>query len=143
MIIKEIFYAVKCDRCGKINNEDDTSFWSDESTAENQANDDEWLCNIPGKHYCPNCFTVNDDTDETIIRPLFPESVKRIEKFINTITRNRAEVHEEDNRFDIRFNERITLGLPEQNWLTSSYPDITIDRIPLRHGNKIIITVKK
>lgn len=143
MILKEIFYGIKCDRCGTINNETDTAFWNDESTAENQANDDEWNSTIPGKHYCPNCFTVNEETEEVTIKPPFPESVKRIEKFIDTITKNCAEVHEKDDRFEIQFNERIAIGVPEQNWLTTSYPAITIERYPLRRGQKIIITVKK
>lgn len=142
MIIKEIFYAVQCDRCGAINNETDTAFWNDESTAENQANDDEWNTTT-GKHYCPNCFTTNEETEEVTIKPPFPQSVKRIEKFIDTITKNCAEVIEKDDRFEIGFNEHFPLDTAAQNWLTTSYPTISIERYPLRRGQKIIITIKK
>lgn len=142
MIIKEIFYAVKCDRCGAINNEDDTSFWSDESTAENQAFDDEWLVN-EGKHYCPNCFTVDDETDETIVKPAFPDSVKQIRKFINTITKNIANVSEKDDRFEIYFYERYPLGQAARNWIVECYPIITVNEEILRNKKKIIITIKK
>lgn len=143
MILKEIFYAVKCDRCGTINQETDNAFWNDESTAENQANDNEWLCNVPGKHYCPNCHTVNEDTDEITIKPPFPESVKRIEKFIDTITKNCAEVHEKDDRFEIDFYERIILRQADRNWIVENYPTANIKEEILRDRKKITITIKK
>jgi hypothetical protein len=142
MIIKEIFCAVKCDRCGRINYEDDMSFWSEESIAIDNANENDWHI-LDSKHYCQNCFTVNEETDEVTIKEPYPESVKRIQKFINAITKNIARVYEKDDRFLIEFNEFKPVGIPEHNWLKSSYPDITIDRIPISHGNKIIITVKK
>lgn len=143
MIVKEIFYAVQCDRCGKINNEDDSHFWSDESIAENQANDDEWLCNVPGEHYCPNCFTVNEETDEITIKHPFPESVKCIEKFIDMITRNCAKVHEKDDRFEIDFYERIMLHQADRNWIVENYPTANIKEEVLRDRKKITITIKK
>lgn len=143
MILKEIFYAVKCDRCGTINQETDNAFWCDESTAENQANDDEWLCNVPGEHYCPNCFITNEDTDEVKIKPSFPVSVKRIEKFIDTITRNCAEVYEKDDRFEIDFYERIVLHQADRNWIVENYPTAKIKEEILRDRKKITITIKK
>lgn len=60
MIITDVFFAVKCDRCGKVNNETDTAFWNEESIADEMAKESDWLCNIPGKHYFPECYTVND-----------------------------------------------------------------------------------
>lgn len=142
MIIKEIFYAIKCDRCGAINNEDDTSFWSEESTAENQAIDDEWAYE-KGKHYCPNCFTTDEETDEIIVKPPFPESVKRIEKFIITITKNFAKVSEKDDRFEIDFYERTPLHQADRNWIGENYPMIEVKEEILKNRKKIIITIKK
>lgn len=63
-------YAAKCDNCGKE--------WVDEhngwyaftdihSMADNVNNDDEWH-NEGDKHYCPSCFSF-DDEDNLIITP--------------------------------------------------------------------------
>ncbi|MCE5332721.1 MAG: hypothetical protein LLF95_11365 [Bacteroidales bacterium] len=143
MILKEIFYAVKCDRCGAINNETDTAFWGEKSQAVLQCQDDEWLCNVPGKHYCPNCFTTNEENEEVTIKPPFPESVKRIEKFIDVITKNLAEVHEKDDRFEIDFYERISLHQADRNWIVENYPTAKIKEEILRDRKKITITIKK
>jgi len=142
MIIKEIFYGIKCDRCGCYNESGDYKFYMEESQAVENAMDDEWNTTIQDNHYCPNCYTINEDTEEITIKPPFPESVKRIEKFIDTITRNCAEVYEKEDRFEIEFNEHFPLDTAAQNWITTSYP-VAIERIPLRRGNKILITIRK
>lgn len=103
MIIKEIFYAIKCDRCGYINEIGDIQFQSDEDVAELQAVNNDWLCNIKGKHYCPNCFTEDEETEEILIKPPFPPSIDRIKEFISKITENHPRVLEKENGFEIYF----------------------------------------
>ena len=58
MIIKKYFYNVECDCCHCLANED---CWQvDEATAKEDALDNDWR-EFEGKHYCPNCWKLDDD----------------------------------------------------------------------------------
>ena len=58
MIVKENFYNVECDCCYCLANED---LWQvDENTAKEKALDGDWR-EFEGKHYCPNCWKLDDD----------------------------------------------------------------------------------
>ena len=72
-IIKVEMYTVQCDGCGELANEGtDFSCMSDESSAE------DYFCeywhidreSATRKHYCPNCFDINEETDEIEIKHL-------------------------------------------------------------------------
>ena len=65
MIVSEIFYGVKCNRCGEQYEDGEHSFWSDEDNAIENAMESEWI-EEKGKHYCDKCFHYNDE-DELII----------------------------------------------------------------------------
>ena len=68
MIISNIFYAVKCDRCGKVNeNYDGIQFWASPENALELSVGEDWE-EINNKHYCPDCFELNEE-DETIVKP--------------------------------------------------------------------------
>jgi len=142
VIIKEIFYAVKCDRCGCINEVEDIQFLSDEDIAESFAVDDNWLCNIKGKHYCPDCLTEDEETEEILIKPPFPPSVNRIKEFVE-FTGNHPGIMERDNGFEIYFDTHCGFDLASKNWITSSYPEVKTNAIPNGKYNKIIITIPK
>ena len=59
-------FTVVCDNCGKDANENsDYSCWNDTETALDQAMESDWH-EKDMKHYCPNCYSMNDD-DEIII----------------------------------------------------------------------------
>jgi hypothetical protein len=66
MIIKETFYGVECDACGKLFEGYEYSFWSDENYALENATDSEWIKDDK-KHYCPDCYSY-DDNDNLIIK---------------------------------------------------------------------------
>jgi len=140
MIIKEIFYAVKCNRCGSVNESGDYTFMSDESSAIDEANDNDWAVEN-GEHFCPNCFTTNDETDEIIVKPAIPDLVKKIKKFLSFVTKNTPRTIEKSDSFEMSFNEYNPIGNAEVNWL-QSFPNVSFERIPERHYNKIIITIK-
>lgn len=58
MIVKENFYNVECDCCHCLANED---WWQvDENAAKEDALDGDWR-EFEGKHYCPNCWKLDDD----------------------------------------------------------------------------------
>ena len=65
-IIKVTMYTVQCDNC-KITSGDNDEFscWNDESNALENATNKDWI-EHKGKHYCPNCYTIDKDDNITI-----------------------------------------------------------------------------
>lgn len=63
MIIEEMFYAVKCDCCGKIISDcNDIEFWSDKDTAIDLACEGGSYLTEDEKHiYCNDCYEFDDD----------------------------------------------------------------------------------
>lgn len=99
MIITEIFYGVKCNRCGDILDDGEHSFWNDECGAEENATNSEWI-EDKGRHYCPNCYEYNEDDDKQIPLPEFPAYLKELNKFLkNSIVGYSVEVKETDTEF--------------------------------------------
>lgn len=89
MITTAIFYGIKCDRCGEQYEDcDDHTHWpNEESAIEFAINYDKeggWI-ERDGKHYCPGCYTVNEETDEEFLLPPIPINVKHIRQFIQKI----------------------------------------------------------
>ena len=65
MIKKVTYYDIICDRCGKsLINESETCY-SDAGSAEMIAKDSEWIT-IDGKHYCPDCYELDEVTDKYV-----------------------------------------------------------------------------
>ena len=65
MIKEVIYYDIICDRCGKsLTNESETCY-PDIESAEMTARDSEWQ-KIGGKHYCRDCYGLDDETDEYV-----------------------------------------------------------------------------
>lgn len=63
-IVKEYFYNIQCDRCGKLANEE---LWrNDVGFAKEDADESEFI-EVEGKHYCPDCYTI-DDEDNIVIK---------------------------------------------------------------------------
>ena len=69
---KEIkMYTVKCDLCNTHFTDEHTGFvgWTDYEGARENAMDSEWIENWQQgeeqKHYCPDCYTVNNE-DEVV-----------------------------------------------------------------------------
>lgn len=62
-------YTVVCDNCGDdIGANSEYSCWNDETYAEENAMDSDWI-REGKKHYCPDCYTYDDD-DTLILRPV-------------------------------------------------------------------------
>jgi hypothetical protein len=66
MIKELIMYTVVCDNCGADANEDaEYSCWSDRGYAEESATESDWEKD-GDKHYCPECFSWDDDDNLVI-----------------------------------------------------------------------------
>jgi hypothetical protein len=102
MILKEIFYAVKCDRCGEIHNDGEHSFWNSDGDAFEQAFESDWI-EQKGKHYCPDCYEKTDVDDEYKVSEPFPEHLKTLNKFIDRVTKAwDRKVGENENEFIVK-----------------------------------------
>lgn len=84
MIIKEIFYGLKCNRCGTTFSDGEHEFWSDEDSAIEYAYDSDWI-EEKGKHYCVSCHEHNEEKDENVPFPEFPKHLKELDKFLKNI----------------------------------------------------------
>ena len=74
MYIKEELTGIECDNCKDQYRakHTDFSFFTDEGNAMESAWDDGWVQDQSnGKHYCPDCHTV-DDEDNIILKKLSP-----------------------------------------------------------------------
>ena len=83
MIISEIFYGIKCNRCNETCGEEH-AFWCDEESAIENAMESEWI-EEKGKHYCPNCYEFDEEKDDNISKPDYPEHIKKLKKFLDKI----------------------------------------------------------
>lgn len=61
MIEPKTCYFLTCDRCGE--EFDDNCYHTDAYSLEQSAEFSRWR-EIGGKWYCPDCYELNDETDE-------------------------------------------------------------------------------
>ena len=65
-MIKEVtYYDIICDRCGKSLAKESEMCYPDTESAEMVAIDTEWK-KIGGKHYCADCYALDEKTDEYV-----------------------------------------------------------------------------
>lgn len=71
-------FAISCDNCHDVyENNSGYSLFADEQATNEELNDDEWLTQGE-KHYCPLCYSYNDN-DELIINKERFEELKPFE----------------------------------------------------------------
>ncbi|MNX23746.1 hypothetical protein D3C86_537540 [compost metagenome] len=95
MIVEEIFYGVKCNRCLEIHDDGEHSYWSDKSGAMENAMNSDWI-EVKNKDYCPNCYFLNEETDENEIKEPFGEHVLALKRFIKTSLLAHLNIYEND-----------------------------------------------
>jgi len=119
MIVSEIFYGIKCNRCGEMYDDGEHSFWNDESSAFENASDSGWI-KEKNKHYCNNCHEINDETDEVIVFEDYPTPLKTLNKFIDRVViGSQRNVFETTTEFIVKFNfyTKTKLELFEENYI--------------------------
>lgn len=66
MVQEKTMYGVMCDNCkDTLETYDGIAFWHNQDDAEENAMNKDWL-DSEGKHYCPDCFSHNNE-DELVI----------------------------------------------------------------------------
>lgn len=65
MIEEVTYYDIICDRCGKSFSEESEMCYPDKNSALMVAEQSEWLA-IGSKHYCPDCYELDEKTDEYV-----------------------------------------------------------------------------
>ena len=65
-MIKEVtYYDIICDRCDKSLTEESEMCYPDEGSALTAAEQSKWMT-IDGKHYCPDCYELDEEMDEYV-----------------------------------------------------------------------------
>jgi len=148
MIITEVFYGIACNRCGEICDDGEHSFWNDESGAEENAMNYDWI-EEKGKHYCLNCYEYDEDADKNIIYPDYPQHLKDLNKFLKTILGYSHETKESEEFFVVSksLHNRISLDSYEVSYikglLGENLVSIEYQKHPRYSRNECIITIKK
>lgn len=65
MIKEKTYYDIICDRCGKSLTNESGDCYLDSNIAVFIAILSEWLI-IDGKHYCPDCYEVDEETGDYV-----------------------------------------------------------------------------
>lgn len=150
MIVSEIFYGVKCNRCGEQFEDGEHSFWSDENSAEENAMESEWIWEKNGKHYCPNCYELDEETEDTTPLPEFPEHLKKLKSFIDKNLKSYcSSIIETDDFFKVETGiyNGSTLASYEENYIKEFLGEKLISLEYQKHERftryDCIITIKK
>lgn len=81
MIKPVIFYMMVCNRCGNTYSDyDDHTCFPDDDM---MCYADDWA-EINGRHFCPNCHTYNDETDEITVKPPYPDKLQKLKVALNS-----------------------------------------------------------
>ena len=77
-----IFWSMECDRCGTVfSNYDDYTCFPDTDMIDYA---DDWAEVGGDRHYCPNCHTYNEETEEVTVKPPYPFELLRLKKILNS-----------------------------------------------------------
>lgn len=100
MIEQKIFYGVKCDRCGTMCEGGEFEYFDDESFAVENALESEWE-EIGDKHYCPDCYEIDEETDEVKVYDPYPDYINKVMSFVKGGLKAGAILNETKDKFTI------------------------------------------
>lgn len=100
MIEQKIFYGLKCDRCGTMCEGGEFEYFDDESFAVENALESEWK-EIGDKHYCPDCYEIDEETDEVKVYEPYPDYIDKVMSFIKGGLKVGAILKETKDKFTI------------------------------------------
>lgn len=148
MIVTEIFYGVKCNRCGEICESGEFQYWSDEDGALQAAYESDWI-EEKGSHYCPDCYHIDEETDEVKVRPPYPEVITKIRDFLWRVLKHYPDVKELEDCFEISFHDfhymqtKPAMTIADDNWIKAVAPSAVIKQEKVTaYQNLITIIIK-
>ena len=100
MIIQEIMYGVKCDRCGDIHESCGYTLFSCEDEALEESEENDWI-EEGGKHYCTGCYTIDEESGECKPKPEYPKHVKKFKKVLEVLTGRRVDLKDNKDCFEL------------------------------------------
>jgi acetylornithine deacetylase/succinyl-diaminopimelate desuccinylase-like protein len=142
MIIAEVFYGIKCNRCGEIYDGGDFSFWNDEGTAIENATEADWA-ELNGKHYCTDCHELGEDRDVVKVYDDYPKHLKTLNTFITYVVAGSKNVIENEVGFTVncRFFKKKRLEPLEEDYVKQLLADkfVSLEYEEGKYGSVICI----
>ena len=80
MLVQEVFYAIKCNRCGDLHEDGEFTFFNDEDSAYESASNSDWL-HHNNSDYCTCCY----DCETLKPYPQYPIHITRFRKVFNAM----------------------------------------------------------
>ena len=108
-MIKEVkSYAMFCDNCNELYSEpcSDYTMWVDENGARESSAEEGWI-EHNGKHYCPDCYELDDD-DNIIIKEI---KEKKMTKDLNKLAKEIYEANKAKGFHEVKHSEEHMLCL--------------------------------
>ena len=96
MIKPEIYYTLICDRCKELFESSGINGYTDGDYIWESAESSDWI-EHNGKHYCPECYHVDEETDELVPLPDFPRFAFKVKDFLECYVGFRDAVIQEQN----------------------------------------------
>lgn len=96
MIKPEIYYTLICDRCKELFESSGINGYTDDGSVLENAMESDWI-EYEGKHYCPECYHVDEEMDELVPLPDFPRFAFKVKDFLECYVGFRDAVIQEQN----------------------------------------------
>ena len=143
MIIKEILYGVKCDRCGDINEGYDYTLFSCEDEALEEAGENDWI-EDGGMHYCTGCYTIDEESGECKPKPDYPNNIKEFKNVLEALLNRGVTLNEYSDSFELSGNTYRGFSSDKENAVKSLLGDSIIEFIstPSKSGSSTYVKVK-
>lgn len=103
MIVKEIMYGVKCDRCGDLHDDGSYSYYGDEDSAREEADYSDWI-EEGSKHYCTGCYTIDEESGECKPKPDYPNNIKEFKNVLEALLNGGVTLNEYYDSFELSGN---------------------------------------
>lgn len=144
MITKHIMYGVKCDRCGAqfVDSYNDYTAWADEGDAWSSASEEDWI-ERNGKHYCPCCYEYNEDENENVVKPPYPQAFRDFRLRMKSILPN-LEIREDSKRqfmYTMYYSEYKPIPIVIIEQIASLY-GLAMEVEKVKYGRNLIFTMK-
>ena len=114
MIVEDVFYGVKCDRCGDMHEEFEYTFFSDNDSAWESASENDWIEDF-GKHYCPDCYIMDEDSGDCKPKPEYSNHIKEFKKVFGALISSSVTLIEHEDYFEMKGTSYKGFGIDKED----------------------------